>query len=82
MSGDPALKDQLEKARKRMEEAADRFGLNHPAVYELSRELDELHNLWEQETILHQRGEEIIYPLRSPMQRTKKRSKQAMMKAI
>ncbi|MBA4549636.1 aspartyl-phosphate phosphatase Spo0E family protein [Thermoactinomyces intermedius] len=80
MSGGPALKDQLEKARKRMEEAADRFGLNHPAVYELSRELDELHNLWEQETILHQREDEIIYPLR--MQRTKKRSKQAMMEAI
>lgn len=81
MTGGPALKEKLENARRRMEEAANHLGLNHPAVYELSRELDELHNLWEQE-MLHRREGEIIYPLRSPMQRAKKRSKQTMMRAI
>ena len=82
MSGGPALKEKIENARRRMEEAASHLGLNHPEVYELSRELDELHNLWEQETFLNRREGEIFCPLRSPIQRAKKRSKQTMMKAI
>jgi hypothetical protein len=37
----------METVRKEMEEAASRLGLNHPKVYRLSRELDQLHNEWE-----------------------------------
>lgn len=41
------LEKRMETVRKQMEEAASRLGLNHPAVYRLSRELDQLHNEWE-----------------------------------
>jgi hypothetical protein len=44
-----ALEEKMEAIRKEMEDVARMWGLGHPEVYELSQELDVLHNLWEKE---------------------------------
>lgn len=43
------LEEQMETVRRKMEEMALTLGLNHPKVYQLSQELDQLHNQWELE---------------------------------
>ncbi|MBD1370900.1 aspartyl-phosphate phosphatase Spo0E family protein [Hazenella sp. IB182357] len=43
------LEEQIEGLRMEMEDTAMRLGLGHPKVYQLSLELDRLHNLWEKE---------------------------------
>ncbi|WP_244527585.1 aspartyl-phosphate phosphatase Spo0E family protein [Lihuaxuella thermophila] len=43
------LEERMEAVRKKMEDTAMILGLGHPKVYQLSRELDHLHNQWERE---------------------------------
>ena len=43
------LEKRIEVVRKQMEEAALLFGIDHPTVYQLSIELDELHNEWQRQ---------------------------------
>lgn len=43
------LEQRIELARKKMEDNAMILGLGHPKVYQLSQELDRLHNQWEKE---------------------------------
>lgn len=43
------LEQRIEVARKKMEDSAIVLGLGHPKVYQLSQELDRLHNQWEKE---------------------------------
>lgn len=42
-----AIEEKMEAVRKKMEKTAMVLGLDHPKVYQLSRELDQLHNQWE-----------------------------------
>jgi len=65
------LKEKMETTRKRMEEAAMTFGLNHPEVYELSLELDRLHNQWEKACLLRKHEAERVYAIRTPIQQIK-----------
>ncbi len=81
MDGGLALKEELEKVRKRMEEAADCLGLSHPTVYQLSLELDELHNMWEKE-LLGKRETDLIYQFCSSVNTANERSKHTIMQAI
>ncbi|MBA4602298.1 Spo0E family sporulation regulatory protein-aspartic acid phosphatase [Thermoactinomyces mirandus] len=81
MNRGPALKERLETVRRRMEEAADCLGLNHPTVYQLSLELDQLHNMWEKE-IFNKRETDRICRFRSPVKPVNERSKDTMMQAI
>jgi hypothetical protein len=41
------LEVRIEKLREKMIESALRLGIGHPCVYELSVELDKLHNEWQ-----------------------------------
>lgn len=41
------LEERIEKLRVKMVESALLLGIGHPAVYELSVELDNLHNEWQ-----------------------------------
>lgn len=81
MERGPALQEELEKVRKRMVEAADCLGLNHPMVYQLSLELDKLHNKWEKE-LFNKKETDRIYQFRSPVNTVNERSKHTMMQAI
>ncbi|MGA8941357.1 MAG: Spo0E family sporulation regulatory protein-aspartic acid phosphatase [Thermoactinomyces sp.] len=81
MDRSPFLMEELEKVRKRMQEAADCLGLNHPKVYQLSLELDKLHNMWEKE-LFTKKDSDRIYPFCSPMSTVKERAKHTMMRAI
>lgn len=40
------LEEQIEATRKKMEDTAKVLGIGHPKVYQLSVELDQLHNEW------------------------------------
>lgn len=42
------LEEKIEAARKKMEDTALALGMGHPKVYQLSVELDRLHNEWHQ----------------------------------
>lgn len=77
------LKEKMESTRKKMEEAAMTFGLNHPKVYELSLELDYLHNQWERACLLNKKESERLYTLRTPIQQIKESPQpQNVMQAI
>ncbi|MBA4542079.1 aspartyl-phosphate phosphatase Spo0E family protein [Thermoactinomyces daqus] len=60
-----SLEDKIEAVRKRMGETALRLGISHPKVYQLSRELDLLHNQWEQENARSEKNKSNVYPLRT-----------------
>ena len=45
------LERRIESLRKKMENTASIFGLRHPKVYKLSKELDFLHNKLERERL-------------------------------
>lgn len=49
------LEQRIEVARRKMEDNAMVLGLGHPKVYQLSQELDRLHNQWEKEYGFEQR---------------------------
>lgn len=59
------LAERMESVRRRMEKAALDLGLGHPQVYQLSQELDDLHNMWEQ--VCSVRRRENVYHIRSNM---------------
>jgi Spo0E like sporulation regulatory protein len=40
------LEEEMERLRRVMHQQAAELGLNHPAVIELSQQLDEFHNQW------------------------------------
>lgn len=40
------LEEKIEVVRKKMEDTAKVMGMGHPVVYQLSVELDRLHNEW------------------------------------
>ncbi len=40
------IEEQMEKLRAKMVESALKLGIGHPYVYELSVELDKVHNEW------------------------------------
>ncbi|MBA4493745.1 aspartyl-phosphate phosphatase Spo0E family protein [Paenactinomyces guangxiensis] len=66
------LKEKMEAVRRKMEEAAKVLGLGHPKVYQLSRELDQLHNQWEKECA--RRKSEKIYRIHPHASQTKERA--------
>jgi hypothetical protein len=66
-----ALEEKMEAIRKEMEEAAKMWGLGHPEVYELSQELDALHNLWEKECV--KKKVEKIYHIRPNASKVRER---------
>lgn len=43
------LEEKIEAIRKEMEKVAMDQGITHPQVYELSLQLDQLHNQWQKE---------------------------------
>lgn len=43
------LEKRMEELRKKMVELALKLGIGHPDVYELSVELDKLHNEWQKD---------------------------------
>lgn len=43
------LEEKIEAIRKEMEQVAMDQGITHPQVYELSLQLDQLHNQWQRE---------------------------------
>lgn len=55
------LEQRIELARKKMEDSAMILGLGHPKVYQLSQELDRLHNQWEKEYGFEHRQSEQSY---------------------
>lgn len=55
----------MEVLRRKMEVTALDLGLGHPNVYELSQELDELHNQWQKECADESKTVEKIYRIRS-----------------
>jgi Spo0E like sporulation regulatory protein len=59
------MEEKMEALRKKMEEAALLWGLGHPKVYQLSRELDWLHNQWEREWGKKRQENDKIYHLQS-----------------
>ncbi|MFC7439710.1 Spo0E family sporulation regulatory protein-aspartic acid phosphatase [Laceyella putida] len=63
------LAERMECVRRRMEKAALDLGLGHPQVYQLSQEMDRLHNMWEQ--ACSGRKRENVYHIRSNMVPTK-----------
>ena len=50
------LNEKIEAIRRRLESRAMDIGLDHPEVYQLSCELDQLHNLWERERVQERRN--------------------------
>ncbi|KPC69323.1 MULTISPECIES: aspartyl-phosphate phosphatase Spo0E family protein [Laceyella] len=64
-----SLAERMECVRKRMEKAALDLGLGHPQVYQLSQELDHLHNMWEKSCSGRKR--ENVYHIRSSMVQSK-----------
>jgi chromosome segregation ATPase len=59
-----SLEEKIEVLRKKMEETAMQLGISHPKVYQLSRELDHLHNQWEREHANRKKAKGNIYSLR------------------
>lgn len=67
------LEEKIEATRKKMEDTAKVLGIGHPKVYQLSVELDELHNEWHQrhnrnssfytyhKSIVHAKEESLYY---------------------
>lgn len=55
------LEQRIELARKKMEDSAMILGLGHPKVYQISQELDRLHNQWEKEYGFEHRQSEQRY---------------------
>lgn len=43
------LEEKIEAIRREMEKVAMEQGITHPQVYELSLQLDQLHNQWQRE---------------------------------
>ena len=43
------LEEKIEEIRREMEQVAMNQGITHPEVYQLSLELDQLHNQWQKE---------------------------------
>lgn len=66
------LEERMEAVRKKMENTAMVLGIGHPKVYQLSRELDQLHNQWEQEKAKSK--QEKVYHLHSNHSKTKENS--------
>lgn len=56
------LEEEIEAVRKKMEDTAQHLGLGHPKVYQLSVELDRLHNEWQKQHSM-QKKEKTRYPL-------------------
>lgn len=75
------LKDKMESTRRKMVETAMTFGLNHPKVYELSLELDSLHNQWEKARLLHKDNSN-LYSIRSSIEINESPQTQKVMQAI
>ena len=50
------LEEKIEAIRKEMEKVAMDQGITHPQVYELSLQLDQLHNQWQKEHMKKKRG--------------------------
>ncbi|PTX59133.1 Spo0E like sporulation regulatory protein [Melghirimyces profundicolus] len=40
------LEEEMERLRTAMQHQAERLGMNHPTVVQISQQLDELHNQW------------------------------------
>jgi hypothetical protein len=77
-----SLEEKIEAVRKRMEETALRLGIGHPKVYQLSRELDLLHNQWEQENAKSKENKNNVYPLRTHTRPDESNQNINMVKAI
>lgn len=43
------LEEKIEEIRREMEQVAMNQGITHPEVYQLSLQLDQLHNQWQKE---------------------------------
>lgn len=66
------LEEKIEVVRKRMEDTAMMMGLGHPVVYQLSLELDQLHNEWQK--FCTQRKEN-VYQMRKNSMHVKENTK-------
>jgi uncharacterized sporulation protein YeaH/YhbH (DUF444 family) len=76
------MEERMEALRKKMEEAAQVWGLGHPKVYQLSRELDRLHNQWEREWGKKRKENDKIYRLHSRISNVKETEPRRMIRAI
>lgn len=66
------LEEKIEAIRKEMEQVAMDQGITHPKVYQLSLQLDQLHNQWQKEHTKKKREKQ--YYLHQHSFRVKERS--------